>query len=87
MKNKRKNKIPRRSFIQSAGLALAGISAGLCTVPETAVASLPDRVSSRIAAGFMISDDVHFHPGHAWVRVEGEDVVTVGMSDFAMVHT
>ena len=34
-------------------------------------------------AGFLIPGDVMFHPGHAWARVEGDDMVTVGMDDFA----
>ena len=38
MNNKSKNKIPRRSFIQGAGLALAAIGAAFCTVPECAFA-------------------------------------------------
>ena len=38
MNNISKKKFPRRSFIQGAGLALAGIGAGLCTVPQCAIA-------------------------------------------------
>jgi glycine cleavage system H lipoate-binding protein len=34
-------------------------------------------------AGFLAPSDVMFHPGHAWARVEGHDIVTVGMDDFA----
>ena len=34
-------------------------------------------------AGFLVPSDVMFHPGHAWARVEGGDMVTVGMDDFA----
>ncbi|MHC4906321.1 MAG: alkaline phosphatase family protein [Planctomycetota bacterium] len=36
--NKNKNQIPRRSFIKGAGLTLAGVSAGLCSVPESVFA-------------------------------------------------
>ena len=27
--------------------------------------------------------DLFFHPGHTWVRLDGDDTVTVGISDFA----
>ncbi len=47
------------------------------SIRET-VRPIMDRI-----AGFLIPGDVMFHPGHAWARVEGDDMVTVGMDDFA----
>jgi glycine cleavage system H protein len=32
---------------------------------------------------FGIPDDVHLHPGHAWLREEPDGLVTVGMNSFA----
>ncbi len=34
-------------------------------------------------AGFLVPKDVMFHPGHAWARMEGNDIVAIGMDDFA----
>jgi glycine cleavage system H lipoate-binding protein len=34
-------------------------------------------------SGFLAPSNVMFHPGHAWARVDGGDMVTVGMDDFA----
>ena len=38
-----------------------------------------------LIAGFLVPNDVMFHPGHAWAKVEENDfvIVTVGMDDFA----
>jgi glycine cleavage system H lipoate-binding protein len=41
------------------------------------------RTFAARLSGFLVPKDVMFHPGHAWARVEGADVVTVGMDDFA----
>jgi len=40
-------------------------------------------VHERVA-GFLVPNNVMFHPGHAWARVEKNDVITVGMDDFAV---
>jgi len=53
--------------------------------PAVEVASIKETVKpifERIA-GFLVPSDVMFHPGHAWARVESNDIVTVGMDDFA----
>ena len=34
-------------------------------------------------AGFLVPNGLLYHPGHAWARVESNDIVTVGMNDFA----
>jgi glycine cleavage system H protein len=41
-----------------------------------------ERVSSLVE-GFLVPEQVYFHPGHAWVKLAGNNLVTVGMSDFA----
>lgn len=38
---------------------------------------------SQVVDWFRVPEDVYFHPGHAWARVEGRNLVTVGMDDFA----
>jgi glycine cleavage system H protein len=37
----------------------------------------------QIVEWFRVPANVHFHPGHAWARVEERDLVSVGMDDFA----
>jgi glycine cleavage system H lipoate-binding protein len=36
-----------------------------------------------LADFFRLPADLFFHPGHAWVRSDGSDVITVGVDDFA----
>lgn len=55
MNSSHKNKFGRRSFLQKSGLALAGISAGLCVSLEEAYAaqkSIPGKSSKVIIIGF-----------------------------------
>ncbi len=53
--------------------------------PAVEVASIKETVKPILEriAGFLVPSDVMFHPGHAWARVESNDIVTVGMDDFA----
>jgi len=41
------------------------------------------RKLSELIEGFLVPDGVYFHPGHTWVKVEGNNLVIVGMDDFA----
>ena len=34
-------------------------------------------------AGFLVPDNVMFHPGHGWARMEKSDTFTIGIDDFA----
>jgi glycine cleavage system H protein len=34
-------------------------------------------------AGYELPEALHYHRGHTWARVDGPDVVTVGIDDFA----
>jgi glycine cleavage system H protein len=52
----------------------------IATVPVRAVAP---GWADQLAEFFHVPADLFFHPGHAWVRLEGGDTVTVGISDFA----
>jgi len=50
------------------------------TVP--AHAALPGW-ADQLGGFFQVPANLFFHPGHTWVRVEGGDTVTIGISDFA----
>jgi|WetSurMetagenome_2_1015567.scaffolds.fasta_scaffold66183_2 glycine cleavage system H protein len=39
--------------------------------------------ADQLSDFFQVPADLFFHPGHTWVRLEGGDTVTVGISDFA----
>lgn len=39
--------------------------------------------ADQIAGFFHAPADLFFHPGHTWVRLDGGDTVTVGITDFA----
>jgi glycine cleavage system H protein len=39
--------------------------------------------ADQLAGFFHVPADLFFHPGHTWVRVDGGDTVTIGISDFA----
>jgi len=41
------------------------------------------RRLSELIEGFLVPDGFYFHPGHTWAKVEGNDLVTIGMDDFA----
>ena len=44
----------------------------------------PKTIAHERIADFLVRSDVMYHPGHAWARMEGNDIVTVGMDDFAV---
>jgi glycine cleavage system H protein len=39
--------------------------------------------ADQLAEFFQVPANLFFHPGHTWVRLEGGDTVTIGISDFA----
>ncbi|HEY3380351.1 MAG TPA: glycine cleavage system protein H [Vicinamibacterales bacterium] len=39
--------------------------------------------ADQLAAFFQVPADLFFHKGHAWLRLEDADTVTVGLDDFA----
>ena len=41
------------------------------------------RRLSELIEGFLVPDGFYFHPGHTWAKVDGNDLVTIGMDDFA----
>ena len=49
-----------------------------------APAHVPVRQKAPALAGwFSLPERLFYHPGHAWLRVDGTDTVTVGINDFA----
>jgi len=49
---------------------------------EVALAAAPSRFD-QLAGWFAVPEHVYFHPGHAWARFHGPQMVTVGMDDFS----
>ncbi len=43
----------------------------------------PVRLEPVWVAGFQVPDGLHFHRGHTWARLAGNDTVVVGIDDFA----
>ena len=50
-------------------------------VPVRKRASVP-----RLVEWFHVPENVFYHPGHAWARVEADGCVRVGMNDFASLQ-
>ena len=53
------------------------------TVVAHAHAPAHQSLRNLLTHWFQVPDKTYFHPGHAWARVDGGDVVTIGMDDFA----
>jgi glycine cleavage system H lipoate-binding protein len=48
-----------------------------------ALAGTAARVGQAIRSWFHVPEGYHFHPGHSWAVPDGEDILKVGMDDFA----
>jgi glycine cleavage system H lipoate-binding protein len=48
-----------------------------------AVRAVAPGWADQLAGYFQVPANLFFHPGHTWVRVDGGDTVTIGISDFA----
>jgi glycine cleavage system H protein len=59
------------------------INAAPASVPQSADAVSPARRLADFVAGFLVPEHLFFHPGHAWVRADDGDVLTLGVDDFA----
>lgn len=55
---------------------------GTKLAPARAIDQVRRRLP-KVAEMFRVPDNVMLHPGHAWARVEGPDLVAVGVDDFA----
>jgi glycine cleavage system H lipoate-binding protein len=68
---------------------LVGLRARARAQAELAPAAVPTgprprpRAEGVRVAGYELPEDLHYHRGHTWARVEDDDTVTVGLDDFA----
>lgn len=57
------------------------------TVEVPALAPVPVEPAAApepvFVGGYQLPDNLHYHPGHVWARVEGPDTAVVGLDDFA----
>jgi glycine cleavage system H protein len=53
------------------------------TVPAAANLPAPAHVSSEIVDGFLVPENLSYHPGHAWVTRERKGVMRMGADEFA----
>src|SRR5208337_4611557 len=44
----------------------------------------PKAIVNERYAGFLVPSNLRYHRGHAWARVDANDIITVGMDDFAV---
>ena len=51
--------------------------------PEPGEVLVPATERASARDWFAVPDGLFYHPGHAWLRVEGPDTVAVGFDDFA----
>ncbi len=69
--------IPFWRYLNAGGVVERVPAAGWAAAAEA------PRWLGQMVDWFRVPDGLYFHPGHAWARVRGGDVVTVGMDDFA----
>ena len=56
------------------------------TAPAAEAATVPaaiPRLTPNVVAGFLVPDNVSYHPGHTWALNESPNLVRVGVDDFA----
>jgi glycine cleavage system H lipoate-binding protein len=64
-------------FLVPVGLVLSRAGVG------PALAGTAARVGQAIRSWFHVPEGYHFHPGHSWAIPDGEDILKVGIDDFA----
>ncbi len=67
------------TFLPVIGILVAIPVMGLAWRFMTPMAIVNERF-----AGFLVPSNLRYHSGHAWARVEANDIITVGMDDFAV---
>jgi glycine cleavage system H lipoate-binding protein len=55
----------------------------LATVPVEAHAAIPAYRGGEIVEGFLLPENLFYHPGHAWLTRERKSVVRIGADEFA----
>jgi glycine cleavage system H lipoate-binding protein len=69
--------VPMWRFVQGGAHAAAHVTAGARASQETA------RPARATLGWFTAPENVALHPGHAWARLDGDGLITVGIDDFA----
>ncbi len=52
-------------------------------VPQRASRTTAPRIVPALVAGFEVPENVRYHAGHTWALSESQELVRVGMDDFA----
>jgi glycine cleavage system H protein len=52
-------------------------------IPVAAKPAAPAHVSGEMVDGFLVPENLAYHPGHAWVTRERKGVIRVGVDEFA----
>jgi len=53
------------------------------TVPVEARKAMPAHVRGEMVDGFLVPENLSYHPGHAWLTRERKGVIRVGADEFA----
>jgi glycine cleavage system H lipoate-binding protein len=53
------------------------------TVPMKSVETVPAHVGGEMVDGFLVPEELSYHPGHAWLTRERKGIVRVGTDEFA----
>lgn len=52
-------------------------------VPAETVRAIPAHAGGEIVEGFLVPEDLSYHPGHSWLTRERKGVVRIGADEFA----
>lgn len=64
-------------------LLMAGVLGFFSRRAARTVATKVPRPEAWVSPWFALAEGYHFHPGHSWASATDDDVVTVGLDDFA----
>ena len=64
-------------------LLMAGVLVFFSRRAPRTVATQAPRPGAWVTQWFALAEGYHFHPGHSWAAATDDDVVTVGLDDFA----
>jgi glycine cleavage system H lipoate-binding protein len=56
---------------------------GVVTVPVEALTTVPSHLGGEYVDGFLVPENLSYHPGHTWLTAERKGVVRVGADEFA----
>jgi glycine cleavage system H lipoate-binding protein len=70
-------------YLMAVGFLLLFIPFWRYVTGSAVAAPAHESLTARLTHWFHVPANTFFHPGHAWARPDGSDLVTVGMDDFA----